>query len=138
MNDFLAMARRLREMVMEQAKSLTDEEAYDIPIVFPKWKSDTEYAVGNRVRYLDKLYKVLQAHTSQASWTPADTPSLYAEILPGQEGSGEEIGDWVQPDSTNPYMIGDKVRFEGHIYVSLIDNNIWSPAAYPAGWEEIE
>ena len=136
--DFLAMARKLREMVMEQAKTFTDEEALDIPIVFPKWAPDTEYNVGDRVREGEKLYKVLQQHISQSNWNPADTPSLYAEILPGQEGSGEEIGDWVQPDSTNPYMTGDKVRFEGHIYESLIDNNVWSPAAYPAGWRMIE
>ena len=47
------------------------------------------------------------------------------------------IPDWEQPDSTNPYQIGDKVRFENKIYESLIANNIWSPAAYPAGWREV-
>jgi hypothetical protein len=52
--------------------------------------------------------------------------------------TGETIPDWVQPDSTNAYMIGDKVKYEGVIYVSLIDNNIWSPVAYPAGWQVVE
>jgi hypothetical protein len=34
-------------------------------------------------------------------------------------------------------MIGDKVSFEGKNYESLINNNVWSPAVYPAGWKEI-
>ena len=132
--DFLEMARRLRQMVIAQAQSFTDEEALEIPFAFPKWAPDTSYTTGERVRYGDDLYKVLIAHTSQADWRPEDAPSLYAKVLIPDP---EDIPDWVQPESTNPYMMGDKVRFEGRIYESLIDNNIWSPAAYPAGWQEI-
>ena len=51
--------------------------------------------------------------------------------------SPDVIPDWEQPDSTNAYQIGDKVRFEGKVYESVIANNIWSPAAYPAGWKEV-
>lgn len=134
MTNFLEMARRLRLMVEQQAENFTDKEALEIPIVFPKWAPDTEYNVGDRVREGEKLYKVLQQHISQANWNPAEAPSLYAEILPGQEGSGEEIGDWVQPDSTNPYMLGDKVRHNGKIWVCMIDYNVWEPGVY--GWEE--
>ena len=135
--DYIAMARQLRAKILEISANFTDEEAVEMPFAMPKWISGKEYAVGDRVRYGEKLYRVLQAHTSQNDWTPAAAPSLFAEILPGQDGSDEEIGEWTQPDSTNPYMKGDKVRFEGKVYESLIDNNIWSPAAYPAGWREI-
>lgn len=38
-------------------------------------------------------------------------------------------------DIKDAYMIGDKVTFEGTHYVSLIDNNVWSPADLPSGWE---
>ena len=48
------------------------------------------------------------------------------------------IPEWEQPDSTNAYKKGDKVRFEGKVYESLIDNNVWSPSAYPAGWRQVE
>lgn len=135
--DYISIARRLRAMILEKSSSLTDEEAAEMPFALPKWKSNTTYSAGDRVRYGEYIYKVLTAHTSQDNWTPTAAPSLFARILPGQQGSDEEIGEWVQPDSTNPYMKGDKVRFEGKIYESLIDNNIWSPAAYPAGWQEI-
>lgn len=137
MIDYLAEARKLRAKILEMAVHLTDEEASEIVFAMPKWVPDRGYSIGDRVRYGEHIYKVLQAHTSQADWLPSITPSLYARILPGQDGSGEDIGDWEQPDSTNPYMTGDKVRFDGKIYESLIDNNIWSPADYPAGWREV-
>lgn len=41
---------------------------------------------------------------------------------------------WAQPGSTNPYMLGDKVRHNGKIWMSTIDNNVWEPGVY--GWAE--
>lgn len=135
--DYISIARRLRAMILEKSATFTDEEAAEMPFALPRWLAGHEYSTGDRFRYGDKIYRVLLDHVSQDTWRPPVTPSLYAEILPGQDGSDEEIGDWVQPDSTNAYMTGDKVRFNGKIYESLIDNNIWSPADYPAGWREI-
>ena len=91
------------------------------------------YAAGDRIQYNGKLYKCLQAHTAQADWNPVDAPSLWAEVLAGQDGTA--IGEWVQPDSTNPYMRGDRVSYNGKIYESEVDNNVWAPGAY--GWGEI-
>ena len=119
--------------------NLSDEQALQVPLMFPKWQADKEYVVGDRVLYLGVLYKVLQAHTSQQGWEPDITPSLFAKNLIIKDDSGEQVDipEWVQPDSTNPYMIGDKVKFEGKVYQSLIDNNVWSPSAYPEGWEQV-
>ena len=119
--------------------NLSDEQALQVPLMFPKWQESKEYVVGDRVLYLGVLYKVLQAHTSQAGWEPNIAPSLFAKnlIVKDEEGEQVDIPEWVQPDSTNPYMIGDKVKFEGKVYQSLIDNNVWSPSDYPQGWEEV-
>ena len=119
--------------------NLSDEQALQVPLMFPKWQAGKEYVVGDRVLYLGVLYKVLQAHTSQAGWEPNIAPSLFAKnlIVKDEEGEQVDISEWVQPDSTNPYMIGDKVKFEGKVYQSLIDNNVWSPSDYPQGWEEV-
>ena len=119
--------------------NLSDEQALQVPLMFPKWQSDKAYAVGERVLYLGVLYKVLQAHTSQAGWEPDIAPSLFAKNLIVKDENGEQVDipEWEQPDSTNPYMTGDKVRFEGKVYQSLIDNNVWSPTDYPQGWEEV-
>ena len=119
--------------------NLTDEQALQVPLMFPKWQAGKAYVVGDRVLYLGVLYKVLQAHTSQAGWEPDIAPSLFAKNLIVKDEDGEQIDipEWVQPDSTNPYMTGDKVMFEGKVYESLIDNNVWSPSAYPQGWKEV-
>ena len=119
--------------------NLSDEQALHVPLMFPKWQAGKEYVVGDRVLYLGVLYKVLQAHTSQAGWEPDITPSLFAKnlIVKDEDGEQVDIPEWVQPDSTNPYMIGDKVKFKGKVYQSLIDNNVWSPSDHPQGWEEV-
>lgn len=103
-----------------------------VPNLYHAWKIETNYVTGDRVLYEDILYKVLQDHTSRESCTPADAPSLFAKVLIPDENV---IPEWEQPDSTNPYMTGDKVTYEGKIYVSIIDNNVWLPTEY--GWEEV-
>lgn len=115
--------------------SISDEVAEKIPEVFPTWDSNgKEYKKDDRVQYNSVLYKVLQGHTSQSTWTPTDAPSLFAKVLTSTDGEPQE---WEQPDSTNAYMKGDKVIFNGKVYESLVDNNVWSPEAYPDGWEEV-
>lgn len=112
----------------------TDEMSLQVPNLYPAWKAGADYVVGDRVLYEDVLYKVLQAHTSQETWTPMAAPSLFAKVLIPDE---DVIPEWEQPDSTNAYMNGDKVVYNGKTYESIIDNNIWSPEAYPAGWKQI-
>lgn len=102
---------------------------------YPVWSGDSvEYKKNYRLTYNDVLYKVLQGHTSQPDWTPEAAPSLFAKVLASDDGTPLP---WEQPGSTNPYMKGDKVLYNGKVYESLIDNNVWSPEAYPAGWKEI-
>lgn len=116
--------------VTDDIVALSIQEFYDI------WEVGISYTVGRYITHNDILYKVLTEHTSQATWTPDVSPSLFAKVL--IDPSGETIPEWVQPDSTNAYMIGDKVMFEGNVYESVIDNNIWSPTAYPAGWKLVK
>lgn len=112
---------------------MTDEQALQSSKLFKKWDSNgVTYEVGQRLKYNDILYKVLQSHTSQLTWTPNTTPSLYTKVLIPDK---DIIPEWQQPDSTNGYMIGDKIIYNGQVYESLIDNNIWSPIDYPAGWQ---
>lgn len=131
----LELARKLRPYIEKAAASLTDEDALEAVNLFPNWKSATTYAKDVRVTFEGVLYKCLQAHTSQDAWTPIAAASLWAKVLIPDENV---IPEWEQPDSTNAYMTGDKVTFEGHVYESAINNNIWSPSAYPAGWILIE
>lgn len=51
----------------------------------------------------------------------------------------EDIPEWVQPTGAHDaYQTGDKVRYNGVVYESLIDGNVWSPEAYPQGWRVVE
>ena len=127
-------AEQLRQELNEIIAEMTDEEAIERPILFPSWKTGKQYTINERVRYGGRIFKVLQNHTSQDDWTPSRAPSLFAEILTNESGEPQE---WQQPSSTNPYLTGDKVIYEGLIYESLIDNNTWSPADYPQGWKLI-
>lgn len=125
------LAERYRELIHKAAISLPDEEALEVPRLFPTWAPDIDYTVDERVQYEGILYKVLQSHRSQADWNPINTPSLFVRVLIPDP---DVIPDWVQPDSTNPYMTGDKVRHNDKIWVCTIDNNVWEPGVY--GWEE--
>lgn len=113
-------------------ESATDEQALGSIQIYPTWQEDKAYISGERVRYNDILYKVLQNHTSQADWTPDVAISLFAQVL---IPDSEVISEWVQPDSTNPYQTGDKVTYSGTTWVSIIDNNVWAPGVY--GWEVV-
>lgn len=123
------VAKMVASEVTDDAKALTIQEFYDY------WEVGVKYEVGTYIRYEGVLYKVITAHTSQSDWTPTSASSLFAKVL--IDPTGETINEWVQPDSTNAYMKGDKVIFNGKTYESVIDNNVWSPSAYPAGWKEI-
>lgn len=122
---FIESFIKLRELA-------TDEMSLQVPHLYPLWKIEESYKANDRVLYGDVLYKVLQDHTSQETWTPTDTPSLFAKVLIVDENI---ISEWEQPNSTNPYMLGDKVSYNGDIWVSTIDNNVWEPSVY--GWEKV-
>lgn len=129
------LARKLRPLIEKAALSLDDADALQAVELYPRWTGEgADYIKDQRVSFNNILYRVLQSHTSQETWMPDVTPSLFAKVLIPDP---DVIPDWEQPDSTNPYMKGDKVRFNNKIYESAIDNNIWSPTAYPAGWVEI-
>jgi len=127
-------AAAFKSAVKEGATLITDETALGLPdTTFKQWSSaGVNYIKGDIVAYNGTTYRVLQAHKSQADWRPDIAVSLFAKIV-----LGGAILEWVQPGSTNPYMKGDKVLFQGKTYESLIDNNVWSPTAYPQGWKLI-
>lgn len=120
-------AIQLREIIENLSSTMTDNEAVEAVELFPKWDEYSKaYTVGDRVRYQGLLYKCLQAHTSQETWTPTDAVSLWARVLIEDP---TVIPEWIQPDSTNPYMRGDKVTHNGKTWESLIDNNVWEPGS---------
>lgn len=130
------MARKIRPIIEKAVQSLQEADAVEAVTLYPAWDGNgVQYTAGTRLRHDGELYTVLQNHTSQPGWSPKQAPSLFAKVLIPDP---DVVPDWQQPDSTNPYMTGDKVRFRGEVYESLIDNNVWSPADYPQGWKKVE
>lgn len=122
---------------MTATQSLTEAEAITATCLHPKWSGDSvQYTAGQRVQDDGILYTVLQAHTSQPDWKPAAAPSLFAKVLIPDPTA---VPEWEQPDSTNPYMKGDKVKHNGKTWVSLVDNNVWEPGVTgtAALWQEV-
>lgn len=131
-----AKAYALRALIEQAAASLDDGDALEGIELFPAWAAGTAYAADTRIRYGGKLYRVVQAHTSQADWLPDSTPALYTEVArPG------EIPVWRQPTGAqDAHNTGDLVHYpdaDGPVYRSTMDSNVWAPDAYPAGWEVV-
>lgn len=127
------LAEKLRPLIEKAAESLDDADAIEAVNLYPEWSGHSvSYEAGYRVRYNAVLYRVLQSHISQLGWTPDVASSLFAKVLIPDP---HDIPEWEQPSSTNPYMKGDKVRYNNKVWVSTIDNNVWAPGIY--GWEEV-
>ena len=123
-------AVELRKKIELASSTMTDENALTAVELFPMWKTATAYDVGVRVQYEGKLYKCIQAHTSQEDWIPSALPALYKLV------SIEEYPDWVQPTGAHDaYAAGAKVKHNGKRWVSDVDNNTWAPGTY--GWTEV-
>ena len=121
------------------ADNLTDEQALDIPLMFPKWRDGAEYKENDRVRYLGKIYKVVQAHTAREGLQPDISPDLFEKVVKKvvEDNPQIEILEWEKRNIKNPYMKGDKVTYQGKTYVSKIDINLTTPRNTLSGWEEI-
>lgn len=129
----LELAQKLRPYIEKAALSLSDEDALEAVNLFPTWSADKgSYTKDDRVLYNGILYKCLFTHTPQANWTPNVVTSLWAKVL---IPDANVIPEWEQPDSTNPYMQGDKVMFNGEVYESTVNNNVWAPNVY--GWTKV-
>lgn len=124
-------ALKLRANIETGAQSIPDESALETVSLFPVWRSGTVYTVGYRVRYNGILYRCITAHTSQETWTPDASPSLWTKVIV-EDG---EILPWEQPDSTNAYSKGAKVTHNGKTWMSDVDYNTWEPGVY--GWKEV-
>ena len=131
----LSELMELRALIEKVINHLEDEDAITGTTLFPLWVdlladgyvfTQEDVDAGFRCQYENVLYKVLQPHTIQETWNPKDAPSLFSVVLIPDENV---VPEWVQPDSTNPYMKGDRVLHNGKTWESLIDTNTWEPGA---------
>ena len=136
----LQAAEQLRKALQMFAQTLTDEQAMEISTIYPAYEVGRAYTTDEMFTYGindvgdPQLYRVVQAHTSQSDWKPDATPALYTPIGLSEEG----YPTWSRPTGAHDaYNTGDIVDYNGTLYKSLIDGNVWSPEEYPAGWEQV-
>lgn len=134
-SDALTVAARLVVADKIAAEAITADEAPTLAPLFDPWRPDEAVEVGALRRWDGTLVECLQAHTTQADWTPDATPALWRIY---RDPEAETPAEWVQPTGAHDaYNVGDRVTFDGQVYESLIDANTYSPSAYPAGWQVI-
>ena len=82
------------------------------------------------------LYRCTRSTGTAVYNALSELVGLYVEVVTSdtEEPTGDEVAEWVQPDSTNPYMTGDRVLHNGSTWESTVDNNVWEPGVY--GWAE--
>ena len=138
----LEKAREFRKLInanlhatrkLIRVDELDENELLDMIDLYESYEIGKSYQTDDIFKYEDKLYKVIQEHTSQEDWIPSELPALYLNLMPENV-----IPEWVQPTGGHDaYKKGDKVTFEGKVYESLIDNNAYSPDADPASWKAL-
>ena len=113
---------------------LDDDQAETVTALFENWEVGVDYAVGDRRQYNGLLYKCLQAHKSQADWTPDVAVSLWVRT------SAEEWIPWYQPTGAHDaWMKGMKMAYtDGHHYICLVDGTVYPPDVVPTSWEFVE
>ena len=122
-------------VALTEAGNIDVETASAHKDMFEDWKPTVSYKAGQIRKHNDVLYRVVQDHTSQADWSPSNTLSLYEPIILTEEG----YPVWTKPSGAHDaYNTGDIVDYNGTLYKSLIDGNIYSPDEYAAGWEVVE
>ncbi len=133
--DMINLMKQLRAALMDFAADAPDEKAYKYPDLFPAWASGVAYEVGTRVESVEKLWKCIQAHTSQEDWKPESSPALWVEVA--APGEYREIKTDML--STEAFALGEIgwYQHKDNLYKSLIDNNVYTPDSYPHGWEVV-
>lgn len=133
----LQAAEQFRKALQMFAASLSDEKAMEVATIYDPWKVGKAYSLGEFFTYGEnavgdpQLYKVAQAHTAQADWTPDATPALYVAI--GLDDAGYPV--WSQPTGAHDaYNKGDIVDYNGTLYQSQIDGNDTIPGTDNRWW----
>lgn len=118
-------------VILAEAGQIDDTTAAEHAAQFGAWAQPVAYKAGAIRLYEGRLYRCIQAHTSQEGWEPPEAASLWVEIA----DPAEEWPAWSQPiGAHDAYGAGDKVSHSEKKWTSDLDGNVWEPGVY--GWTE--
>lgn len=122
--DSNALIAKIQRLYIEG--TLTESQYTELRTMLAEQNPVKTYDVESE---LDKVWVELRRIASIVDSMPEPSP---------EPEPSEDVPDWVQPTGAHDaYQKGDKVRYNGNVYESLIDGNVWSPDAYPAGWQKL-
>lgn len=124
-------ASRMAVLPLLDAEATTDAEVAAVVDLFDGFDADKRvYKVGEVVAFGGVLFRCVQAHTSQADWTPDKVPALWTPV---RKTAGAQPDEWVQPLGNGGYKKGERVTYKGKLWTSTFDGlNVWEPGVY--GW----
>ena len=127
-----AKAKQLRQLIERIAVTLDDETALTGVELFPMWAIGRAYATGDRVQHGGKLWRCLQAHTSQTGWEPENVPSLWTEICESHAGT---LTDPIPYSGNMALEAGKYYSQSGAVYLCTRDtvNPVYNPLAELVG-----
>lgn len=123
-----------RLLIAQQINTLEvdDNTALRMVAFYPEWAADTDYTAGYKVQYGGKLWRCLQAHTSQSGWEPENAPALWTEIC---ETHGGTLTDPIPYDGNMALEAGKYYIQDYVIYLCTRDtvNPVYNPLAELVG-----
>lgn len=129
----IEQARQLRKQWQQLLPANDDTKIIDCEDLVDSWLPFAEYAINDIRKFDGQVYRCVQAHTSQSDWTPSQVPALWAIK---HTKNKDKPKPFVQPQGVHDaYMLDEVVLYNGQVYISVIDNNAYSPEAYTQGWD---
>ena len=121
-------ALKLRQHIETAVQSLSDSEALEAVTLYREWASDTDYTAGYKVQRGGKLWRCVQAHTSQTGWEPENTPALWTEICETHAGT---LNDPIPYSGNMALESGKYYSQSGAVYLCTRDtvNPVYSALA---------
>ena len=129
--------KQLIALAKSEMAILEDKDALEVLELYPQWHSGKTYAAGDRVKYDDKLWKVVQGHTSLESWKPDVAASLFVQVqIDSEQGTKDNPIEY----SLNMELIeGKYYTQDGVLYkcIRALAQSVWDLSALVGNFVEI-
>ena len=133
--DIIERAKLQRQNIILASASLDDKTASETPELFGKLNQNGELVkAGTRVNWNGILKRAAVDLWDTEENNPDNALTLWEDIA-------YKDGIRIIPETITAGLAFSKDElgwWNDILYVSLIDNNVWTPTAYPAGWKVVE
>ena len=114
----IELARKLRPIIEQAAQSLDDRTALSAVALYPAWAAGVDYATGYKVQHGGRLWRCVQAHTSQTGWEPENATTLWTEICETHAGT---LTDPIPYSGNMALESGKYYSQSGAVYLCIRD-----------------